>query len=564
MNEIHSEIVSQQQHQHIDQNDVSSNSIQSATKSATENEDYNNSHRPMPTSGKEQWIPRRRRRKDEEINASARSSNSSSGNPGSHHNKISPASPNQPAFSGNNRDATTSGNSGASSGHTINNRPMAQQQFDLAESSFPPLPVLDQNIPTSTAAPTNQNVTNNVSKSTEGTTSDVAIALDATSNKLVSAIVPSTTAWGESRLADVVKGTAKTKSNKADKDVHSDTRSNSASPTPASHQNQQQFHSVGSQKSNENSHTVISVKTLQNLDISLAQRSGAAGGEQQTEGELNVLHGSTVALTPPFSPEQCVAQTATTNNPNNKIKPPVIIKCTTADKSTKTDESLLNGLTTNASSSPSSADNASTIQNQLLNSSFENISVSGGGVATTTSVATMTSMEATYGSSASVAKTSIGLVVSTSTMTTSIPKPHTQQYKQNTSKQPLQQHKSSTNNPSQTQVFISQTHPISPSPTSPGSVHLNENFTSLASPPLTNNAIVEQNVASSSARLSYAQVAQHNRELLSKTAEPQLVQTQQQPDKPEKHVEKDHKRKDFSPPRVSSHGDVRLERAGKT
>lgn len=547
----------------MDQNDgVSSNSIQSATKSVTDNEDYSNSHRPMPASGKEQWIPRRRRRKDEEINASARSSNSSSGNPGSHHNKISPASPNQPAFSGNNRDATTSGNSGTSSGHTINTRPMAQQQFDLAESSFPPLPVLDQNIPASTAAPTNQNVINNVSKSTDGTT-DVATALDATSNKLVTVNVPSPAAWGESRLADVVKGvagTAKAKSNKTDKDVHSDTRSNSASPTPASHQNQQQFHSVGSQKSNDNSHTVISVKTLQNLDISLAQRSGGAGGEQQTD--INVLHGSTVALTPPFSPEQSVAQIATTNNPNNKIKPPVIIKCTTADKSTKTDESLLNGLTSNASSSPSSADNASTIQNQLLNSSFENISVSGG-VATTTSVATMTSIEATYGSSSSVAKTPIGLVVSTSTMTTSIPKAHTQQYKQNTSK-PIQQHKSSTNNPSQTQVFISQTHPITLSPTSPGSVHLNENFVSLASPPLTNNAIVDQNAASSSARLSYAQVAQHNKELLSKTAEPQLVQAQQQPDKSEKHVEKDHKRKDFSPPRVSSHGDVRLERAGKT
>lgn len=542
----------------MDQNDgVSSNSIQSTTKSVTDNEEYSNSHRPMPTTGKEQWIPRRRRRKDEEINASARSSNSSSGNPGSHHNKISPASPNQPAFSGNNRDATISGNSGTSTGHAINTRPVAQQQFDLAESSFPPLPVLDQNIPISTAAPNNQNVINNVSKSIEGTTSDVAIASDATSNKLVSAIVPSTAAWGESRLADVVKGTAKTKSNKTDKDViNSDTRSNSASPTPASHQNQQQIHSVGSQKSNDNSHTVISVKTLQNLDISLAQRSGGAGGEQQTEGELNALHGSTV-LTPPFSPEQSVAQSATTNNPNNKIKPPVIIKCTTADKSTKTDESLLNGLTSNASSSPSSADNASTIQNQLLNSSFENVSVSGG-VATTTSVATMTSIEATHAGSApsAVAKTSIGSVVSTSTMTTSLAKAHTQQYKQNTSK-PIQQHKSSTNNPSQTQVFNSQTHPISLSPTSPG---LTESFAALASPPLTNNVIVDQNTASSSARLSYAQVAQHNKELLSKTAaEPQSVQTQQQPDKPEKHVEKDHKRKEFSPTRVS--GDVR---AGKT
>lgn len=506
------------------------------------------------------------------MNPSARSSNSSSGNPGSHHNKISPASPNQPAFSGNSRDATTSGNSGTSSGHTINStRPIAQQQqqFDLAESSFPPLPVLDQNVPTSTAAPTNQNITNNVSKSTEGTASDVAVSLDATSNKSAAANVPSSTAaWGESRLADVVKGTAKTKSNKADKD---DTRSNSASPTPtpASHQNQQQFHSVGSQKSNDFSQTVICVKTIQNLDISLAQRSGGAVGEQQTDGELNVH--STVAslpLTPPFSPEQYVAPT---NNTNNKNKPPVINKCTTADKSTKTDGSLLNGLTSNASSSPSSADNASTIQNQLLNSSFENISVGGGGgggggggVATTTNVATMTSMEsAAHGSSSSVAKPSIGLVVSTSTMTsTSIPKAHTQQYnKANTSKQ-LQPHKSSTNNPSQTQVFIS--HPISPSPTSPGSGHSNENFASLASPPLTNNAIVDQNAASSSARLSYAQVTQHNKELLSKTADPQLVQAQQQTDKPEKYVEKDHKRKDFSPPRATSHGDVRLDRAGKT
>ncbi|KAJ6644533.1 Mitogen-activated protein kinase kinase kinase 12, partial [Pseudolycoriella hygida] len=336
------------------------------------------------------------------------------------------------------------------------------------------------------------------------TTSDVAITLDITSNKLA-ANVPSTAAWGESRLADVVKGTAKTKSNKTDKDVHN-----------------------------------------------ISQRSG----EQQTDGELNVLHGSAVALTPPFSPEQCAAQAAI--NPNNKIKPPVIIKCTTADKSTKTDESLLNGLTSNASSSPSSADTTSTIQNQLLNSSFENISISGG-VATTTSVATMTSIEATYGCT-SVAKTTIGLAASTSTTTTQIPKTQTQPYKQNTSKA-IQQQKSSTTNPSQTQVFVSQTHPLTSSPISPSSIHLNDNFAALASPPLTNNSINDQNAASSSARLSYAQVAQHNKELLSKTAEPQSVQTQQQPDKPEKHVEKDHKRKDFSPPRVSTHGDARLERA---
>jgi hypothetical protein len=366
----------------------------------------------------------------------------------------------------------------------------------------------------------------------------------------------------------VVKGTAKAKSNKSD--VHSDTRSNSVSPTPTSHQNQQQSHTVGSQKSNENSHNVISMKTLQNLDISLAQRSGGAGNElQQTDGELGVLHSSTVALTPPFSPDQtCVVPTTTTTNPNNKIKPPVIIKCTTADKSTKTDESLLNGLeTSNASSSPSSAD-TSTIQNQLFNSSFENISISGGVAGpTTTSVATMTSTEV-YGGS-SVAKTPIGVVVSTSTMTTSITKAHTQQYKHNTSKsiqqQQHQHQKSSTNNPnpSQTQVFISQTHPILLSPTSTGSIHLNENFVSLASPPLTNNANVDQNAASSSARLSYAQVAQHNKELLSKTSEPQPQPQQQQSDNK---LEKDHKRKDLSPPsRLSSHaGDVRLERAENT
>lgn len=536
--------------------------MQSSTKSITDSEDYNNSHRPMSAGGKDQWIARRRRRKDEEINTSSRSSNSSGGNPGSHHNKISPASPSQPAFTGGNRDSTTSGNSGTSSGHSINTRPMAQQQFDLAESSFPPLPVLDQNVPTTTLAANNQNVVNNVSKSLEGT-SDIAIALDATSIKLITANMSLAAAWGESRLADVVKGTAKTKSNKTDKDVYSDTRSNSASPTPASHQNQQQFHSVGSQKSNDNSHTVISVKTLQNLDNSLAQRSGGAGSEQHTDGELSVLHGSTVALTPPFSPEQCVAQIATTNNPNNKIKPPVIIKCTTADKSTKTDELLLNGSeTSNASSSPSSAEIASNIQNQLLNSSFENISISGGIAGP--NVATMTSIDTSYGGSSSVAKPSIGLVVSTSAMTTSIPKAHTQQYKHNTSK-PI--HKSSTNNPSQTQVFISQTHPISLSPTSPGSFHLNEHFVSLASPPLTNNAIAEQIAASTSARLSYAQVAQHNKELLSKTAEPHIVQIQHhQSDKFDKYLEKDHKRKDLSPsPRVSSHvSDVRLERAGKT
>lgn len=160
-------------------------------------------------------------------------------------------------------------------------------QFDLEEAAFPPLPGLDSG----------------------AQSSKPVVAVEAPA-------VPLEAHWGENRLADVVKGTVKVKNVSS---VLKEVTVSSAGPADGSespralspHQTSQ---IVSSTDSIGNEATPASVTAAPVIGVS---------SEQHAEDDH-----APIAVTPPPSPEKLV---------------PAAVKCTMADKSTKTDESLLNG-----------------------------------------------------------------------------------------------------------------------------------------------------------------------------------------------------------------------------
>ncbi|XP_066250714.1 uncharacterized protein Larp4B isoform X2 [Euwallacea similis] len=174
-----------------------------------------------------------------------------------------------------------------------------KSQFDLVEEAFPPLPGFEtsngappakytQHTSNGHAAassgPTYSNPTShhfppagNQSKTSEGSTQTVEVT-------------PPAVAWGENRLADVVKGVAKTKS-KSEGGAKEEEIASPRSGTPPK----------------------------------------SAGEEAGSVVEL-----SSVAMTPPNSPH---AKTASGTAPSSSLP----AKCTMSDKSTKTDDVFLNG-----------------------------------------------------------------------------------------------------------------------------------------------------------------------------------------------------------------------------
>nr|XP_022918051.1 la-related protein 4 isoform X1 [Onthophagus taurus] len=158
--------------------------------------------------------------------------------------------------------------------------------FDLEDSAFPPLPGFEG-----------------------GTTTNVKQVQCNVSNQEVAPHHPPPVEmpipqghWGENRLADVVKGTARTKSK--------DNGSNPTSPRAMSPQ-----HSTLCQGSQ-------TTTTRQHFSATIEVKEAAA-----TNGDIPLC---TATLTPPCSPEKPIPTTIAT-------------KCTMADKSTKTDDVLLNG-----------------------------------------------------------------------------------------------------------------------------------------------------------------------------------------------------------------------------
>ncbi|XP_050514628.1 la-related protein 4 isoform X2 [Diabrotica virgifera virgifera] len=168
-------------------------------------------------------------------------------------------------------------------------------EFDLIEEAFPPLPGLDMG-----SQPNYKHqVTNSI------------LEVTLSSQSLIETQpVPQQGHWGENRLADVVKGTAKFKgSSVGGSSKESSSGGGDDSPRAVSPQH---FPSCN-QTTRQNS-VSTSTGPLDCKDVS------------SESGDIQL---STVTLTPPSSPE--------------KLVPALPIKCTMADKSTKTDDVLLNG-----------------------------------------------------------------------------------------------------------------------------------------------------------------------------------------------------------------------------
>ena len=491
--------ISQPQQQ---ENDVNNTVVAPPANNKSIENDDNISHRPPGSINKEQWPPRyRRRRKDEDSNGNPRLNN----NINTGQNKTSATSPNQPSLSKEN-----------SSSNATHNANRSSTQFDLEASAFPPLPGLE----VSTQSNNNGNTIQ------QATTITTKVAIVSTEIVPEISLQNNTSAWGENRLADVVKGTAKTKS-KADKDTNSSTRSSSASPPPINA-------NIGSTNTCPNSinevisgtHTTTS-STNPMLDIGTAQLEQ----HSPTANDL-VLQNSTLALTPPFSPD---------TNTNNKLNLPVI-KCTTADKSTKTDESFLNGTVTSNTTDNNSHGNICNSHTISVNSTTSPI---------TTNAATMTSSEV----SISNLKISSGIVPAITPLQANTPATT------KTATQPKQHmgKPNSNNNNNNNKMPNAAGTPSIPPPSNNVQTPIQHN----AQTSIPQTAISTE-LPASSVRLSYAQVAQHHKERLQK----EKIETQQA------HPEKDgsynnnnnnNKKKD-SPPnsRVSSQfgGDSR-DRGGE-
>lgn len=184
--------------------------------------------------------------------------------------------------------------------------------FDLEAAAFPPLPGLDVETPSP--------------KVVVSTTTETSCPQPETSSQ-----------WCENRLADVVKGTVKSKifvnkekegisSPATDVNIVSRTESNvsvvavpvSTQPPPTLPPVQQQ-QQPPPQIQAQSVRKVVQAPTVELKDVA-------------TSSDFNspvTSSNVTTILTPPSTPE--------------KLVPALAIKCTMADKSTKTDESLLNG-----------------------------------------------------------------------------------------------------------------------------------------------------------------------------------------------------------------------------
>ncbi|XP_031346880.1 la-related protein 4 isoform X3 [Photinus pyralis] len=167
----------------------------------------------------------------------------------------------------------------------------AGAQFDLEDSAFPPLPEHSGN---TVPIKPGQIVTVN---------SEIVVPQNCSEQ-------PQNSNWGENRLADIVKGSAKPKT--SIKEASSGPESDS--PRTCSPTNVAQSIQNGPVKPS-NAYTSPEVKE------SITNNAPAVSISQNSPANLT--------LTPPNSPE--------------KLVPVMTAKCTMADKSTKTDDVLLNG-----------------------------------------------------------------------------------------------------------------------------------------------------------------------------------------------------------------------------
>ncbi|KAK9886833.1 hypothetical protein WA026_018482 [Henosepilachna vigintioctopunctata] len=183
---------------------------------------------------------------------------------------------------------------GSTSGQGQLKEAASRAQFDLEDSAFPPLPG-KYRLEMNTQSSMKQGATSNAEPTAQSTTVETQ---------------PQQGHWGENRLADVVKGTIRVKSSSS-KDANNCGGGDTDSPRANSP------HGSGAANS-----------TLTHCTQTIRQPSSTVVTECKEVSENGDSQLSTVILTPPSSPEKLV---------------PVLTKCTMADKSTKTDDVLLNG-----------------------------------------------------------------------------------------------------------------------------------------------------------------------------------------------------------------------------
>ena len=283
--------------------------------------------------------------------------------------------------------ATIPANANISAASTIN------RAFDLEQSAFPPLPGLVKRDEKSSQATQTGNQTATVGAqshatgpvpltgyaNTAGGVSGVqgkGPQLPSVSGNTLEAgipivdVVPAATsgAWGENRLADVVKGTAKTTATTTASSATTTTSPSNTNiskksepsriespPTPPPQQQHQQQIPI----------TPTTPHATINFDNSTTSSSSS---QSKTTPPSNITTTttipppitndpatlSTVTMTPPFSPETTTATNSNNNNSSNsKTSPPVIKNSTTiiassataaVDKVTKTEVVMVNGM----------------------------------------------------------------------------------------------------------------------------------------------------------------------------------------------------------------------------
>nr|CAH7728709.1 unnamed protein product [Callosobruchus chinensis] len=279
---------------------------------------------PAPSMVKEAMAPRHRRKKRDDESGGGQTSQAaaSAGMQGAA--AAAAAGQLQRGGGGGSGEAQMSGGNATGGGR-------AQAQFDLVDEAFPPLPGLDTNHHQPSKhhhhhhQPQQQHihqqhhhpVTNHMDS---GQPTAATVAASGTSTDSHGG-----GGWGENRLADVVKGTTRNKSNPTA--AASTTTTTTSTGSNGNCNSSKESSSVGC----DDSPRAVSPHHMQQ------QPAFAQSSSRQTDckdastdiSDVQLDNSIPVTLTPPSSPE--------------KMIPVLSMKCTMADKSTKTDDALLNG-----------------------------------------------------------------------------------------------------------------------------------------------------------------------------------------------------------------------------
>ncbi|CAH1975430.1 unnamed protein product [Acanthoscelides obtectus] len=210
-----------------------------------------------------------------------------------------------------------------------------QAQFDLVDEAFPPLPGLDANHHQPSKHHHHHHHNHQQQHTHQQHHHPVTNHIDSGQPATVAASGNTTDhshggggGWGENRLADVVKGTVRNKNNSAVATATNTASTTSTIGSNGNYNSSKESSSVGC----DDSPRTVSPHQMQQQQPAFAQSSSRqkdCKDASTDSSDVQLDNNMPVTLTPPSSPE--------------KIIPVLSMKCTMADKSTKTDDALLNG-----------------------------------------------------------------------------------------------------------------------------------------------------------------------------------------------------------------------------